>query len=837
MKKNVLNPVASVITEKMRVYAEKPAVKAEGKEFTFKTVDQMADDILNRLFFCLEHTSSYRPNTLPHSLRIGVCLPRDRYLIPAVWAILKMGYTYVPLDPETPVERLKFILQDCDVSIVLCENCNSRIFGDIPTVDVLSADIPEKKLRAEWINPSPDIAYIIYTSGTTGKPKGVPISYLSLLNFISSVSAPDYFNISHKTRILCFASINFDASILDIIAPLYYGGTIILANETQRLDILQLSALMKEESVTIAAFTPSLMTLMPDYDFPDLDTLIIAGEKMLPDIIRKAAPFHYRLVNAYGPTENTVTSTVREIVPGVSYENIGKPVSGVTGHILRPDLTPVEIGETGELYLGGPQLTSGYLNRPEQNRERFIANPFPDKEKAPILYKTGDLVRLMPDGSYDFIGRKDTQVKFNGYRIELEEIAKEIEQCNGVVQACVLVESKEKGNSLVAYVKLSDYDKAELINEAKKRLKDYLPHYMQPSSWVEVKEFPRNINGKIDRKQLQGFRTKSAEAITKSDKNREEEIMAQIVASIVGQETVDIDSDLFDNLGITSLQVMQIPIKLEIVGLYISVDDIYRNRTIRRIIQNHSIRLSYWFNEPIPNKPVLVVVSGYASFLFLYSKMAKGLADLYSIYVLESYHEYPDETASSCQNLIQYYLDALLPIAQKYRITVVVGFCLGGELGLLLAHELSRQTALLPHVVVLDGEVKRSKVREENIPLYLSVFSDEINRRRSDRDMTLIETMPDFRYAGKVTSILASHFMTDLSPFSHKIVPTEMQITCARHFYERAPDMWKQYYPNCHLFYVESDHWTYLHTPETTEPIIKYLRSLTDVSTCVNHEE
>lgn len=837
MKKNVLNPVASVITEKMTVYAEKPAVKAEGKEFTFKTVDQMADDILNRLFFCLEHTSSYRPNTLPHSLRIGVCLPRDRYLIPAVWAILKMGYTYVPLDPETPVERLRFILQDCDVSVVLCENCNSRIFGDIPTVNVLYADTPEKKLRAEWINPSPDIAYIIYTSGTTGKPKGVPISYLSLLNFISSVSAPDYFNISHKTRILCFASINFDASILDIIAPLYYGGTIVLANETQRRDILQLSALMKGENVTTALLPPSLITLMPDYDFPDLDTLIIAGEKMLPDIIRKASPFHYRLVNAYGPTENTVISTVREIVPGISCENIGKLVSGVTGHILRPDLTPVEIGETGELHLGGLQLTSGYLNRPEQNRERFIPNPFADKEEAPVLYKTGDLVRLMPDGSYDFIGRKDTQVKFNGYRIELEEIAREIEQCDGVVQACVSVESKKKGDSLVAYVKLSGDTETGTINEAKKRLKDYLPYYMQPSSWVEVKEFPRNINGKIDRKQQENLHCKPVQTARKPDKNKEEEIMAHVVAYILEQETVDIDSDLFDDLGMTSIQVMQVPIELEISGIYISVDDIYRNRTVRRILQNHAIRLSYWFNEPVAAKPVLVIVSGYTSFAFLYAEMAQALSDRYSIYVLESYHEYPDEVACSCAKLIQHYMDALLPIAQEQGIAVITGFCLGGELGLLLAHELSRKTTLLPHVIVLDGEVERSKLREENIPLYLDIFSEEVNRRRSDRDIALIETMPDFRYSGKVTSILASRFMADLSPFSDKIVPTERQITCARHFYERTPGMWKRYYPDCHLFYVEGDHWTYLHTPETTKPIIHYLRSLTDNSTSAYDEK
>ena len=194
----------------------------------------------------------------------------------------------------------------------------------------------------------------------------------------------------------------------------------------------------------------------------------------------------------------------------------------------------------------------------------------------------------------------------------------------------------------------------------------------------------------------------------------------------------------------TSIQIMQIPLSLEMFGIYISVNDIYVNRTIRRILKNHQVELNHWFNEPKVDKPVLVVVSGYTSFSFLYSDFAKRLADLYSIFVFESYQEEAKEVASSSEDLIAYYLDILLPIAKQYKIAVITGFCLGGELGLYLADELYKRTSILPHVVVLDGEVYRSKIREEYIPTYMDFLPDKVNEQRFDRDMRLIESMPDF---------------------------------------------------------------------------------------------
>lgn len=704
------------IAKNMNTYSDKTAVKVNNEELSYKEVNRIAENILSGIAVHLQKEIPFAADVCSGRNRIGIYLPRDRYLVPAIWALIKGKYTYVPLDSETPIERLNFIINDCNISAIVSEVDADRIFMDIPNVNVLkgySGTVKDEMTFQQNEEHLSDVSYIIYTSGTTGKPKGVPVTEESLLNFLKAISSPDIFNISDKTRILCFASINFDASILDLIAPLYYGGTIILANEQERRDIQQLSYLIKAEKVTTALLPPSLLTLMPDFDFPSMDVLIVGGEKMLPSIVEKAMPYKYRLVNAYGPTENTVISTVRIIRDNNSpCENIGRAIPGVTAHVLHSDLTPVAVGTVGELYLGGIQLTNGYLNRPELNSRCFIPNPFPDRAKSPVLYKTGDWVRLMENGTFEFIGRTDTQVKFNGYRIELDEIAKAIEQCPSVIQACVLVETKEKGDSLVAFVKLHNESHSDQFRIIKEKLKEYLPYYMLPSSWIEVKEFPRNINGKIDKEQLLAYH-RNTKTNSSTNMSEDENIMAHVIAHILEQNSIDANSDLFDDVGMTSIQIMQTPIELEVFGIYISVEDIYRNRSIRKILLNRNKKLHYWFNEPSPDKPVLVIVCGYTSFRFLYADLAKTISETYSIFVFESYHEYPWELTSSCEKLVQYYMKILQTMTLKYRIAVITGFCLGGELGLLLAKELYRHISLLPHVVVLDGEVSRSKKRDE----------------------------------------------------------------------------------------------------------------------------
>lgn len=823
--------LTTVIEVNISKLPEKIAVVAEGNNYSYKSLNEEA----NRIISCLSPVlyEQFKSGRLKKKgpICIGVCLPYNFQLFAAIWAICKSECTYVPLDPALPDERLMFMINDCQMAIILTDSANKNRFSDLCVLDVTLLD--EEKCLAVDSVPKTDFfsnetAYIIYTSGTTGNPKGVPISYKNLFHLLQQIIVPEVFNLSSQSKILGFASIAFDASVVELYGTLFTGATLVMTGTAERQDVKKLYQLILNNQITYIQLTPSLATLLPSWSFPTLDTFVLGGEKILQSIVNHALQYSYRLMNVYGPTENTVVSTVRVIQNDINIQNIGKTLPGIEGYVLSPDFALVEPGEVGELCLGGLQLTSGYLNRPQLNKQAFVKNTYNKKSQFPILYCTGDLVRLMYDGSYEFVGRKDSQIKLNGHRIELGEIASQIEKIENIEQAYVTVESSKLGDRLIAYVKIKE-NKAHdnILQDIKYRLKDFLPYYMIPSVWVPVSEFSRTLNGKIDTKQLMNLTSQLSQKVdSKVTLLEKEKIMIGVVSHLLGIETISVNDDLVDDLGMTSMQIMQLPMEVEIFGLYISVDDIYRYRTIRKIVQNHSMRMSYWFNEPLPGKPVLVIVSGYTSFAFLYSSFAKTLSEKYSIYVFESYHDYPEELRSSASELVNYYLEVLLPIARQYGVDVITGFCLGGELGLLLAHELYNKTSILPHVVVLDGEVGRSKSMDEVVPLYYDFFPDEVNEKRNKLDMNLIETTPDFRYKGKVTSVLSRHFMSELSPFSQRLVVTEMHKKCAKIFFDRAAEYWKMYYPDCHIMYVDADHWSFLRFPESLEPICAYFSNL-----------
>lgn len=814
------------IDQNMIKYINKTVVIINGKEYQYEELNDEADRIASYLSRNLYDRFPLGMNT-DNPICIGVCLPHGFRLLASILAICRLGYTYVPLDPMTPNGRLMFIFNDCKMTAVLIEQDEWNNDWDGMIINLSKID-GIKLSQPIYVNPNPCVAYIIYTSGTTGNPKGVPISYSNLVHMLHNIAAPNVFNITQHSKVLGFASIAFDASIIELYGTLFYGATLIMVSESERFDAHKIYHIIQKNEVSFMQLTPSLAVVMPDLNFPSLDTFVLIGEKMIPSVIDRAIKYSYRLMNGYGPTENTVVSTIRLIKKDTEIQNIGKTLPGVEGYVLNPDLTQVKPGEIGELCLGGLQLTSGYLNRPDLNERVFIKNFFHKENTCQTLYRTGDLVRLEADGSYEFIGRMDFQIKLNGHRIELGEVITQIEKCDNVVQAYVTVESSKLGDRLVAYVKIKgDEINKDTYQAIKHRLKKFLPYYMIPSVWISVDEFPHTLNGKIDIKKLTDLYSLSNQpSVSTVSLTEKEEILLGVISHLLNQEIVDIDADLLDDLGMTSMQIMQLPMEVEIFGLYISVDDIYRYRTIRKIVQNHSMSLSYWFNEPLPGKPVLVIISGYTSFAFLYSAFAKALSDKYSIYVFESYHDYPEELRSSTSELVDYYLEVLLPIVRQYGVDVITGFCLGGELGLLLAHELYNKASILPHVVVLDGEVGRSKSEDEVVPLYFDFFSDEINAKRNKLDMRLIETIPDFRYEGEVTSILSKHFMSDISPFSKRLVVTEMHKKYAKIFFDRAAEYWQMYYPDCHIMYVNADHWSFLRFPESLKPICTYFSNL-----------
>ncbi|OQM44148.1 hypothetical protein B6A27_18285, partial [Anoxybacillus sp. UARK-01] len=402
-----------------------------------------------------------------------------------------------------------------------------------------------------------NLAYVIYTSGSTGTPKGVMIEHRSLTNFIFSISKE--YEITKNDVIIQFASIGFDVSVFDIFTSLCNGATLCIASEEERKSPEKLTELMRKYGVTVAELPPALLPLLNPKDFPMLRLLSVGGEKFSGDLVSIWSSPKRRFVNGYGPTETTVAVTLFDC-KGKWNSNppIGKPMYNIETYVLNNNLQPVPIGVPGELYIGGACLARGYLNRNELNSQKFVNNPF-SNDKNSKLYKTGDLVRWLPDGNLEILGRSDRQIKIRGFRVELEEIESNLIRLPNIKQAVVDV-SDEINNDIqiIAYIVL-EKGAAIDIKELRESLKGNLPSYMVPSRFIEIDEIPLTPNGKIDRKSL----PRPSELIPESSNHLlprdETELMIcdEILCPILGVKNIGINDNFFD-LGGNSLQATMV---------------------------------------------------------------------------------------------------------------------------------------------------------------------------------------------------------------------------------------------------------------------------------------
>ncbi|MDZ8051396.1 MAG: amino acid adenylation domain-containing protein [Aulosira sp. ZfuCHP01] len=416
-----------------------------------------------------------RANQLAHYLKtlgvgpevlVGICVERSLEMIVGVLAILKAGGAYLPLDSNYPKERLAFMLEDSQISVLITQQ---RFLESLPsnTAQIICLDTDwtgiaehsQQNLICEVT--SNNLAYVIYTSGSTGKPKGVLVPHAGVGNLAREQIR--IFDVQPDSRVLQFASFSFDASVSEIFMALLAGATLVLATRDSLMPGTGLLKLLREQRITTVTLPPSALAVLPIQELPDLRSLIVAGEACPPELINRWAPGR-RFFNAYGPTEATVCTTIAECTPSVKKPSIGYPIANKQVYLLDEQLEPVPVGVVGELYIGGLGLAKGYLNRPELTAEKFIlkkAGGWGAEEQGgrgaeePVtrLYKTGDLARYLPDGSLEFLGRIDEQVKVRGYRIELGEIEAVIGRHPGVQQAVAIAREDVPGqNRLIAYV-------------------------------------------------------------------------------------------------------------------------------------------------------------------------------------------------------------------------------------------------------------------------------------------------------------------------------------------------------------------------------------------------
>jgi len=495
---------------------------------------------------------------------VGICLEKSPLIIVAILGILKAGGAYLPIDPSYPSERLRFILEDSQISILLTQQ---SVFKEDWEHKLICIDDKAIALQDRYNPTSPvnaaNLVYAMYTSGSTGQPKGVLIEHRGLSNVIHAQR--QIFDLKPEHRILQFASISFDASIFEIVMALATGASLYLIPEKSRPGA-SLTTYLRQHSITHATLPPALLKTLVPTELPALQTLIVAGEACTGDMAKWGKG--RRLFNAYGLTETTIWSTIAEIKDSLS---IGRAIANTQVYILDSNYQPVPIGIPGELYIGGIGVARGYLNRPELTAKRFIPNPFVEtlqllvslpqflypisNVSLPKFYKTGDLVRYLDDGNLEFLGRLDEQVKIRGYRIELGEIESLLSQHPKIKTAVVIAQETAANTQLVAYIV---FHRNLTLSTAQLRdfLKEKLPDYSIPSAFIILSSLPLTPNGKVDRNALKSSNNVIKQSFV-APRNATESTLTTLWAQILKLEQVGIQDSFFE-LGGDSLLAIQL---------------------------------------------------------------------------------------------------------------------------------------------------------------------------------------------------------------------------------------------------------------------------------------
>jgi amino acid adenylation domain-containing protein len=511
-----------------------------------------------------------RSNRMAHFLReqgvgpeslVGVCLDRSLDSVVSFLAILKSGGTYLPLDPNFPKDRLAFMLADSEVSLLLTHSSLRESLGEtsarVVLLDRENESLSKGPASNLALSGDPEhLAYLIYTSGSTGKPKGVMIPRRALVNFLLSMAETP--GMAASDTHLAVTTASFDISILEFLLPLVCGAQIVMATAEQAADAreLQKLLLLQQHPVTVMQATPTTWRMLLESGWEGKSDLRIfcGGEALTADLARQLLPRCRELWNMYGPTETTIWSSTERLT-SADHISLGPPIANTQFHVLDENHKPVSQGMPGELWIGGTGLARGYLKRPELTAERFLSVAT-GEGPAVRLYRTGDEVRNRPDGTLEFLGRLDQQVKLHGFRIELGEIESVLSKIEGIGQAVVVLREDRPGDKrLVAYYTGRTGLSSTSLHQA---LKTTLPDYMIPSVFLRLEKFPLTPNAKLDRKALprpEGKRPLLAQDFI-APRTATEKQLANLWCDLLQLEEVGIDDSFFD-LGGNSLAAVR----------------------------------------------------------------------------------------------------------------------------------------------------------------------------------------------------------------------------------------------------------------------------------------
>ena len=579
-KPEVCMDIVEAFQQQVRKTPAQIAVVYKNRQLTYEELDHKADKIAHLL------TAEYG---ITKGEKIGIILDKSELLISAILGILKAGGVYVPIDVESPKIRKQFIVSDIDTKTIITQMdymFDLDFFeGNIIAIDV-QLDALENHSPAPQIVNSPDApAYIMYTSGSTGNPKGVVVPHKGVTRLVKKTNYIDFDTVH---AILSTGSVSFDASTFEFWGALLNGGKLVLCDKEDLLNTKTLSSLIKTEKVDTMWFTSGLLNQFVDQDisvFKGLINVLAGGEKLSAKHIGKVLETYpeLNLINGYGPTENTtfsltykITSPVQDDIP------VGKPINNSKAYILDQNLNFCPLGIIGEIYLAGDGLSLGYLNAAELNAEKFLN---PESLNYERVYKTGDLGLWLPDGTIQFFGRIDSQIKLRGYRIELDAIEKTLNthpDINGAVVTLKQVSETVEEKFIIAYIKAGEELKEK---EIKAYLGDRLPFYMIPTYYITVDDFVLNKNGKVDKDLLPDFDFTKLQTTYVSYRNEVEKTLTEIWAEILGMEKISVTDDFFE-IGGHSLRAVKLANMIqESFAIEVTIGHVFQFRTIETMAE------------------------------------------------------------------------------------------------------------------------------------------------------------------------------------------------------------------------------------------------------------
>ncbi|MEL6865833.1 MAG: amino acid adenylation domain-containing protein, partial [Bacteroidota bacterium] len=558
--------VIELFEQRVAQQPEALALTFKDTELSYAALNEKADQLAQYLL----------DRGLQSGCLVGLCLDRSLEMVIGMLGILKAGAAYLPIDPAYPPERIRLMLADSQLSHVLCDTSAKAMLEkmtEVEAIDLMRMDWPlMDRLQTPISIGGDDLAYVIYTSGSTGRPKGAMIGHRGLSNLcLNQIRG---FGLAPGLKVLQFASLSFDASCSEIFTTLLSGGVLVIPDAATLLSTPKLGQLIREQQIDIATLPPSYQ-LAVEPELRVLKTLVSAGEALNRDLALRCQAQGIRVINAYGPTENTVCiSLTDDPVKANGQVSIGKPLDGVSVLVLDAAQQLVPSRVEGELYVGGAQLAKGYLNRPELSAERFIPHPFKANQQ---LYRTGDRCSWLPSGELAFWNRVDDQIKIRGYRVELGEIEQVLLRHEAVDQCIVLCQKKDQTASLIAYIKSNKLTDLTLLEDY---LQSQLPAYMIPQKWLAIEEIPLTPNGKVDKQGLLSLidQTPEEEAFI-APQTEVEKTLARIWMDLLDVEQIGLQDNFF-SLGGDSILSIQAVSRAHREGYSFQVADMFEYQTL-----------------------------------------------------------------------------------------------------------------------------------------------------------------------------------------------------------------------------------------------------------------